>query len=134
MTGEPQADVGKLARDLADSLRLLPAKDRPSTVAVLRIGDSLYEGASGSPVDLHPDVQQALDAIPANLRSDFHGKCAEPKSLSAAVHAGDILSGGEISTAKVRPPGNNDHSAPIAPCSSCVPLLQGYEVVFREHV
>jgi hypothetical protein len=53
---------------------------------------------------MHPNVKKALDEIPPELRSPFHGHCVEPQCLSKALEAGVDPKGGTSQVLKVRSP------------------------------
>ena len=71
-------------------------------------------GAGGGPV--RPDVQAAYNAVPPELRSRYHGKCAEPRAISNALDAGVDPAGG---TSFARLVGGPNHGAPKPACPSC---------------
>lgn len=107
------------ARSTAD---LAQAEGRTSGVAsALRVGDETFPGVSTGGVNRvnHPNVQRALDQVPRNQRSPFHGECAEIDSLNRAAEAGMNPRGGTMQAVKIRGPGHTAHATPKAPCPSC---------------
>jgi RHS repeat-associated protein len=75
-------------------------------------------GAGGGALD--PAVQAAYDAVPPDQRSPFHSKCAEGRSLSAALAAG-VNPAGATSVATVI--GGPNHGTVREACSSCAHVL-----------
>jgi RHS repeat-associated protein len=134
-TGAGNERVQNAARSAADEAQNVTPKDmRPPTAAALETknGDILTgtsHRGEGKP-ELHPDVQQTLDDIPANERAPEyqHGKCAEPQIISDALNQGKDPSGGKMSAVKVRPEGNPKHGTPIEACPSCKQLLKAYDI------
>ncbi|HBB87907.1 MAG TPA: hypothetical protein DC047_09850 [Blastocatellia bacterium] len=104
---------------------------RPNMSAALTVGDETYTGTSvrgGGPTSLHPDVEAALENVPAASRSGGHGRCAEPQALSRALEAGVDPRGGASAAQQVRGPGSTTHGTPRAACSSCAQVLQSFGV------
>lgn len=97
--GPDAADVGAFARQAADEAQ---AGGRTSgTAAALRTSDgTTYTGESGGGGTNHPDVQQALDNVPAEQRSPYHGCCAEIKNLNQAKNVGKDVRGATAAAAK----------------------------------
>ena len=93
------------------------------TAAALRTADGTFTDVSagkGAPAGVnHPEVQQALDNVPAAERSPYHGGCAEVGCLNQAKNAGAEVQGSRMATAKIRKPGNPSHGQPNPPCSTC---------------
>jgi hypothetical protein len=116
------------ARQTADAAQIL--RPRPSAAGALRVEGQTFTGVSGTAHSepLHPQVQQALDEIPASARSDFHGMCAEPACISRALNAGVEPTGGTMSTVRIRAVGNPVHGTQIPPCKSCGRLLQRFGI------
>jgi RHS repeat-associated protein len=108
-----------VAADAAQATR-----PRPTTAAGMASpsGD-VVTGTSGTGQPLAPGVQASYDAVPLELRSPFHGSCAEGQCLSQFERAGIDASGGTSAASRVRAPGNPNHNTPIAPCSSCSYVL-----------
>jgi hypothetical protein len=120
--------AGRAVGEYADEVRALDlsSRQRPGDVAALRTrnaGENLFRGASKPQVELNPRIQSALDRVPEDVRSPFHGKCAEIKALNNAANADARLKGSVIATSKVRKLGNLDHGAPHEPCGSCQHVL-----------
>jgi RHS repeat-associated protein len=76
----------------------------------------------------HPSVQEALDAVPLDLRTPWHGMCVEPQCVSQMLSAGANPRGGVMSTALVRARGNPLHGTALPPCSSCQHVLRQFEI------
>lgn len=81
-------------------------------------------GAGGGA--LNPEVQAAFDAVPANLRSPFHGKCCEARALSEIKNAGINPAGGRSIARTV---GGAKHGAIKAACTSCEWVLRFFGVI-----
>jgi uncharacterized protein RhaS with RHS repeats len=85
------------------------------------IGQSTRAGGGGSDT-LHPDVQAALDRVPAALRSPFHEKCAEPQGLSRMLENGVNPEGSTSAAVRV----GDDAVKPA--CPSCAHILDHFGV------
>jgi RHS repeat-associated protein len=118
--------VSRLAKEVADTAQ--SARPRPGTVAVLETPQGLFSGTSGSGDPLHPKVKQALDAIPAEARSKFHGNCAEPQCITKALNAGAETAGGKMTAVRVRRPDHPAHGTKIPPCASCAKLQEEFGI------
>jgi RHS repeat-associated protein len=121
--GVDEAHAASAAANAAQAHR-----PRPATVAVLETREGVFVGESGSGQPLHPRVQEVLDAVPANVRSPFHGSCAEPQAISRALEAGNSPSGGRMTAARVRRQGHPAHGTTVPPCSSCAALQTAFNV------
>jgi RHS repeat-associated protein len=75
----PAADMA------ANEAQQLPASIRPGAAGALttRDGQTFTATSSGNP-NLEPGVKAALDAVPSAQRSAYHGRCYEPRLVSAA--------------------------------------------------
>ncbi len=103
------------------------SKPQPGMAAAVAVGDETYVGTSvkgNKPTNLHPDVQNALDAIPEAERSACHGKCAELQALSQARYAGVDPRGGVSAASKIRSAANPGHGTPKEACESCSKVLK----------
>lgn len=80
-------------------------------------------GAGGGPI--HPDVQAAYDAVPEAQQSPFHGKCAEPRALSAALDDGADPAGGTSVATRVGGPREGEV---VEACPSCKHVLNQFGV------
>jgi hypothetical protein len=102
---------------------------------------------SGPPPPLHPLVAGFLDALPAQQRERFTGRCPEAVLLSqffAAAEEGrskraarkpftesdarKSLRGARMTTVRIREEGDPAHGTHQPPCRSCSPLLAHYGV------
>lgn len=117
-------------RSVADNSPRPPRTGDSRTVAVLETNNGYTIGGSGfyGPIDMR--TQAALDAVPNNLRSPFHGFCAEISCLSNAT--GMDLSGATISTSKVRGLQSTQHGIPHEPCPSCTHVLNQLGVEYKK--
>lgn len=103
------------------------AKPRPGAAGGMVKGN--YSGSArsgGGGKNLHPDVQAVLDKVDPSIRSPYHGKCAEPRLISDALNSGVNPRGGTVYTVKIKAPGNPGHGSPLAPCSTCAPVLEQF--------
>jgi hypothetical protein len=99
--------------------------------AELRVGQQVFTDVStGGPRTLHPDVVDALEAVPPSQRAPWHGKCAEPGCLSQALNAGVDPAGGTSTAVNIRGPGNPQHGTFKAACPSCAAVLKRFGVKF----
>ena len=78
-----------------------------------------FVDVSGSDTPIHPDVQRALDEVPEERLSPWHGGCAEPRCLSQAIEAGLDPSGGVMNAVQIGDGGRVPHGNLRPPCSSC---------------
>jgi RHS repeat-associated protein len=117
------------AREVADHQQ---ADDRRGgTAGSLRTRDGqTYDDTSGPNKTHNPEVKNALDRVPENQRSPYHGKCAEPGCISKALDNGSNPRGGDIQTAKIRGPNNPQHGAPHEPCSTCKIILDFFGIKY----
>ena len=115
-----RVEVNAAARKAADAAQ---AEGRTNgTAAALRTSDGrIFTDVStgGATRTNHPEVQQALNNVPKNQQSDFHGCCAEIGNLNQAKSAGANTQGAMSATAKIRRPGHPAHGQPKAPCPTC---------------
>jgi len=123
---------GPTASEYADAQPRPPKSGSdPRTVSRLGLEDgSSYLGRSGHRTGLHSDLAAALNGVPASARRDWHGECAEIDSMNQALHDGRALTGGAMTTARVRGPNSSSHGSSIAPCGSCTPILTQFGVRF----
>lgn len=73
--------------------------------------------------DLHPDLQEALNDIPKDKRSDYHGHCAEIGCIDQALKDGVNPSGGKAKAVSIGNRKRNMHNAPKPPCTTCKQVL-----------
>lgn len=84
-------------------------------------------GAGGG--DLHPQVQAAYDAVPAESRTPgFHSECGEGRAVSSSLNAGVNPRGGVICTRTIGPEGSARQAAPRPACSSCQSMLRYFDI------
>lgn len=122
---------GSLVADDAASALALSSRQRPGTVATLvtrGFGDSAFRSTSGAKEALHPRLVEALDRIPADDRSPFHGKCAEINAVDDALSAKARLKDSVMRTMKVRPSSHPEHGASHGPCASCARVLEDFGI------
>ena len=116
---------GQLAADAAQA-----GGKTGGAAAEFRVGGQTFVDVSGSGTPIHPEVQEALDSVPEDMRPPWHGWCAEPGCVSQALNAyldpstgsmtayqiGDVNP--EVAHGEVRPP-----------CTSCEVLRDwfGYD-------
>ncbi len=94
-----------------------PGMRRPGVVALFRKGAESFSGRSGFRGNPIRSLQSFLRNLPPNLRSAFHGRCAEIDAISQAIENGINPSGGTLETAAV------STGEPIPPCASCQQVL-----------
>jgi hypothetical protein len=127
--------VSQYAGDVATSAEFTRAT-RPGTVATLRTRSThtnLFTGNSRGPqLDLHPRLQSALDRVPAGVQADFHGKCAEIRTIDQALKRGASVKDSVIQTRRVRKPGHPLHGQPHDPCPSCKHVLDRLKINYME--
>ena len=75
-----------------------------------------------------PEVQEALDAVPQDTQSNFHGNCGEIHCLNESYRRGVDPSGGTMRTVDVKT------GMPRQPCSSCQHVLDSLDVTWRDGV
>jgi uncharacterized protein YukE len=122
-----------VAQDAA-ALQTVSSKLRPATVATLLTrnpGTNLFRDASRGVEITHPRLLEALDKVPAEIRTDYHGRCAEMRAIDQALHEGARLKGAVITTAKVRPLRSIAHGTAHHPCASCAHILQQFGIKYR---
>lgn len=128
--GEPDAPSNARARQVADAEQA--SGRRGGTAGTLTATDGrTFSDTSAPNKQLHPDVQKALDNVPAEQRSAYHGNCAEPGCVSKALNDGANPAGGEMETAKIRGPNSPSHGQPHNPCSTCKLILDFFGIKYR---
>ena len=135
LAGKNEKTAHQKAVDVANSSPRPPKVNDPKTVSVLdTTSGNSYPGGSGieGNHDLTPPLQAALDSVPENERSLYHGKCAEINSINNALKNNEDIAGGVIGTAKVRGPNSGGHGMPHAPCSSCSAVLIKLKVTYTD--
>lgn len=100
---------------------------RAGAAAELRIGDEVFTGVSGEVVPHNPQVTGGLMGTPASVRAPWHGGCAEIVCLDKALNAGVNPAGGSMRAVNIGVSGAG-HNTPKLMCSSCVDILQHFEV------
>lgn len=109
----------------ANEAQQLPASVRPGAAGALTTRDGqTFTATTRGNASLEPRVQPALDSVPPGQRSLFHGRCCEPRLVSAALRAGADMRGASVSVVKVRGLGNPNHGASLSACSSCQSVLK----------
>lgn len=116
------------AQRLADKLRSLPKKDRPSTVMVIRTKDGKYLVSTNKTKYLNEEVKSVLDEL--GNKNNFNYGCAEVSGVSRGVDKGYNLEGADIYIAYVRGLNgdNSVHGSFHEPCDVCGPLLNKYGI------
>jgi hypothetical protein len=125
---------GALVAEDATRALQLAKRARPGTVAALvtrNFGTSAFHGMSRAREVLHPQLVKALDRVPTELRSPFHGKCAEINAIDDALKGGARLKDSVMRTMRVRPATNPAHGLSHDPCSSCAHVLHDIGIGFR---
>ena len=111
------------AISVANEAQALRGANRPGAAGALVATNGQTVTTTSRSGGINAGVQGALDKVPASQRSDFHGKCCEPRLISKAQDAGINVQGAEISVVRVRAPGNPLHGTPLKACSSCRAVL-----------
>lgn len=123
----------------------------PAVAAALSVRDEVLSctGAKGEqPPELHPIVQEFLDALPVAQRERFTGRCPEAVLISRHLTAVDAtrgkraarrpmtrgearkaLRGGRLTVRRIREDGDPSHGAYLPPCRSCGPMLAHFGVL-----
>ena len=85
-----------------------------------RVGGQTLVDVSGSQTPIRPEVQEALDSVPENLRPKWHGGCAEPRCVSQALDAGLDPSTGSMTAYQIGDVNPQvPHGGVRSPCASC---------------
>ena len=145
MDSEPHrpATAAPLLRQRRDSLM-------PIVAAALSVRGDTHTCVgvkTGPPPPLHPLVAGFLEALPAEQRERFTGRCPEAVLLSQYFDTaeegrskrasrkpfteGDArksLRGARMTTVRIREEGDPAHGTHQPPCRSCTPLLAHYGV------
>jgi hypothetical protein len=122
----------------------------PAVAAALSVRDEVLSctGAKGEqPPELHPVVQEFLDALPVAQRERFTGRCPEPVLISRHLAAFEAsrgkraarrpltqsearksLRGAKLTARRIREDGDPAHGSYAPPCRSCAPLLAHFGV------
>lgn len=114
------------ARQVADEQQA--AGRTQGTAGSLETKDGKVHNSTSGQKAHHPEVQRALDNVPQDQRSPYHGKCAEPGCISKSLESGSDPRGGNMETAKIRKPGNPQHGEPHEPCGTCKWLLDFFGI------
>lgn len=120
--------AGSEAKAAADAAQA--AGRTNGAAAELRVGDKVFTDVSAGNTyrPAHPKVQEALDRIPAEQRSKYHGGCAEVGCLGQALDAGVNPAGGNSHAVKIRAEGKAAHGTFLEACNSCKALLDYFGV------
>jgi hypothetical protein len=110
---EPVVPAGPLPKGAATILAARAAADvaqatskrPPGAAAALTVGDRTFTATSKASPAHNPKVKSALDSIPQERRSPFHGSCAEPQCISQALDAG-VERGGRWLLSRYARPGS----------------------------
>jgi hypothetical protein len=131
--GTPRS-AGDLAKKAVDSFceqQDLPRSefDPRTTAAMVDPNGNITYGPSVRHQRVNdPAVQQTLDDVPVNLRSDSHGHCAEIGALNNAQPSVNDVQGSIIATMKNRGPNSNEYRKPHAPCGTCSHVMNQFGV------
>ena len=116
----------KSAKQAADAARA--AGRKTGAAAELQIRGRTFVDVSGSRLELHDDVRNALDDIPHELRAeDWHGDCAEMGCLSQALFEGVDPKGGRMRAVAIGS-SNPGHGKPKKICESCKWVMRKFGV------
>lgn len=134
LPGNAPQSPGDLARKAVDSFceqQDLPRSefDPRTTAAMVDPNGNITYGPSVRHQRINdPAVQQALDNVPSNLRSDSHGHCAEIGALNSAQPSVNDVHGSTIATMKNRGPNSGEYRKSHAPCGTCSHVLNQFGV------
>jgi RHS repeat-associated protein len=119
--------AAKTAEEAADAA--LAGGRTSGAAAELNAGGHTFVDVStgGAERVLHPDVQAALDAVPAALRAPWHGACAEMGCISQALGAGVDPLGGTMRAVAIGS-SNPGHGLPKLICSSCMAVMERFGI------
>ncbi|MGP4100448.1 golvesin C-terminal-like domain-containing protein [Nonomuraea sp. KM90] len=127
-------DAAKAEADRASVIR--PSRARPVVAEAIELpGGQIFSSPSirGGAPQLHPDVQQILDAIPdvPGARGAGHGNCGLAVCLTEALNAGLNPTGSSAAAVLIRGDINHSsHGVPVGPCNSCEHLVEHYNLNF----
>ena len=79
------------------------------------------------PVHDH-EVRGIIDTVPPQEREIWHGYCALPQCIEEALNDGADPTGAHVGSAAIRAPGTASHGKYVAPCRSCEPLVDHYQL------
>ncbi|MFK8905872.1 YwqJ-related putative deaminase [Streptomyces sp. YS-3] len=124
------------ARSEADKASTVtPGRARPAVAEAIRLPNGkIYSSPSvrGAAPDLHPDVQEILEAIPVLERGQGHGRCGLAVCVSQALNDGFDPTGARAAAVTVRNSVEHaKHGMVVGPCDSCVALEDAFEMKFE---
>ncbi|HKF75859.1 MAG TPA: YwqJ-related putative deaminase [Candidatus Dormibacteraeota bacterium] len=127
--------AGQRALAEADAAQSIGRNRRPAMASGMTTPDGQTFGGTsvrgGGSTQLHPDLQAALESVPANQREPWHAQCAEIQTINSALNSGmtpQDLNGSVISAVQVRNTGDPAHGIPRDPCRSCQPVLDFFGI------
>ncbi|WP_460582778.1 polymorphic toxin-type HINT domain-containing protein [Hymenobacter arcticus] len=136
LTNSVTEEVVGHSLEMADDAQKISSKVRPGVAGAMELKDGTVMAAHSQtgltkgvlPENLHKKVKKVLNDIPEKLRSEGHGKCAEPQIITQALNDGKDLKGAKSVAMEVRGKGNLKHALPKCACNSCKILLEHFGI------